>query len=159
MWPNAEKAHQDLACPHSLLAWRQHRGEATEDEDDEGDEAVEEEDTVQAEAPSVVVVDSSTGSHGSAASAVSVASGRSGSPCVRHRGLVGPGLALLTRRRSVSDPGRLAGLAGLTPALGAGAGPGPSADLLLLPGPGPRRADPSLVHSVDKIVDFLKFLN
>ncbi|KAK3916726.1 Dynactin subunit 1 [Frankliniella fusca] len=140
------------------MAWRQPRVAVTEDEDDDFEEEEEEE---EGEVPAVrngtlpdqlqITVESSNSSSSPAGST-------SAGPCQTFFN------AHVLRRRSISDPGRLASVIGPLlgqdndPGPGPGPGPGPQHGPVL-PGPGPYRAHPSMTHSVDKIVDFLKFLN
>lgn len=146
------------------MAWRRPRGEVTEDEDDEDGDACEVLQGVLDEdrAVDTVIVIESTSS-GTPSSSEGSASGSRG--LGRTRAHCRPRPPCL-RRRSISDPGRLASVLapspGFGPAFDGNLGPGGPADPgpgqstgALLPGPRAYR----LTHSVDKIVDFLKFLN
>lgn len=141
-----------MTNPHPLMAWRQPRVEVTEDEDDdfEEEEEGEEEKVARDEAlpdQLQIRVESSNSSSSPAGST-------SAGPCQPFF------IAHTLRRRSISDPGRLASVLVFGQDNDPGPGPGPGRlDGALLPGPGPHRAHPSMTHSVDKIVDFLKFLN
>lgn len=135
MPPCEDNAHQDSSSS-SLPLWRDPDQDLAEDlAEDLMEDLMEDEGAARKDEVGITIESSTASSAGSSLSTL----------CTPLCGL---------RRRSISDPGRLASL---LPGLGHGHCPGPGLDLL--PGPGPHPGNASLMHSTDKIVDFLKFLN